>query len=804
MLSSYFKIAFRNLVRHRRHTFLNITGLAISIAVCLVIFLVVKHETSYNKYLTKYQSLYHLTTKEIGDESETFTSGVSFPSIQFLRKDYARYRFGEMMHFTGTQVSVRPGKHNTSLQKFYETVPACFLDSVMADFLDLKIIAGDAGLFSNHDKVAISRETAEKYFGDYKAAVGNVLNINTQLPDITIGAVFENIPETSDFPFFLVGSYEYFKKNNPDGWEIDRWNNLSSNHQVYACIPDAVQTASFRDYLENFYYTYHPDGKESNREMVMRPVSAIHFDESIESNGDHITSWSSIYTLALVGVLILLMACINFINLSTALAFSRSKEIGVRKVLGSNKNNIRWQLFTETGIIVFLAIFLGVGLCRLGIPYVKHLMVVQSDLSLFTADTLLFLLCLGLATVVLAGAYPAFIFSRFSPLSAIKNSRMTPGKFSIITRKSLVVIQFAFTQVLFIATLVTIQQMQYVKMADMGFDKEAVLNLNIANDSVNAAKIPAFKQALLSMAEVQSVSFAFDAPSSGNSWSTNFAFDIMEDQPFEVQLKFAEPEYVRTFGLQLVAGTVYPETDTVQSYVVNEAFTRKVGLKSPEEALGKMLRLGGGKPKPVIGVMRDFKQESLRTEVTPIVMRPYKRYYSLAAIKLNSRNLQQSREVIKVTWDKFFPDIVFQSGFYDEDIEQYYQQDIRLSRMYRFCALLAIIISCLGLYGLISFIVAQKTKEVGVRKVLGAGVVQIVFLFSRDFILLVCIAFLIAAPVAYLFMQQWLQSFVYRITMSPMIFVSAILASLVTAFLAVGYKSYRAAVLNPVHSLRNE
>jgi ABC-type antimicrobial peptide transport system permease subunit len=473
-------------------------------------------------------------------------------------------------------------------------------------------------------------------------------------------------------------------------------------------------------------------------------------------------------------------------------------------VLGSNKNNIRWQLFTETGIIVFLAIFLGVGLCRLGIPYVKHLMVVQSDLSLFTADTLLFLLCLGLATVVLAGAYPAFIFSRFSPLSAIKNSRMTPGKFSIITRKSLVVIQFAFTQVLFIATLVTIQQMQYVKMADMGFDKEAVLNLNIANDSVNAAKIPAFKQALLSMAEVQSVSFAFDAPSSGNSWSTNFAFDIMEDQPFEVQLKFAEPEYVRTFGLQLVAGTVYPETDTVQSYVVNEAFTRKVGLKSPEEALGKMLRLGGGKPKPVIGVMRDFKQESLRTEVTPIVMRPYKRYYSLAAIKLNSRNLQQSREVIKVTWDKFFPDIVFQSGFYDEDIEQYYQQDIRLSRMYRFCALLAIIISCLGLYGLISFIVAQKTKEVGVRKVLGAGVVQIVFLFSRDFILLVCIAFLIAAPVAYLFMQQWLQSFVYRITMSPMIFVSAILASLVTAFLAVGYKSYRAAVLNPVHSLRNE
>jgi ABC-type lipoprotein release transport system permease subunit len=237
---------------------------------------------------------------------------------------------------------------------------------------------------------------------------------------------------------------------------------------------------------------------------------------------------------------------------------------------------------------------------------------------------------------------------------------------------------------------------------------------------------------------------------------------------------------------------------------VNEAFVRKVGLKNPEEALGKKLRIGGGIPKPVIGVVRDFKQESLRTEVVPIVVRPFKRYYNIAAIKLNSRNLHQSRDGIQKVWDEFFPDIVFQSGFYEEDIERYYQQDIRLSRMYWFCAMLAIIISCLGLYGLISFIVAQKTKEVGVRKVLGAGVAQIVFLFSKDFILLVCVAFLIAAPVAYLFMQEWLQSFVYRINMSPMVFIGAILASVFTAFLAVGYKSYRAAIVNPIKSLRTE
>jgi putative ABC transport system permease protein len=475
MLSSYFKIAFRNLVRHRRHTFLNISGLAISIAVCLVVFLVVKHETSYNKYLTNYASLYHLTTKEIGEESETFTSGVSFPSIQMLRKDYARYRFGEMMHFTGTQVSVRPTAARPSIQKYYETVPACFMDSAMANMLDLKFISGDAGLFSSHDKVAISRQTADKYFGDYKAAVGNLLNINTQLPDITIGAVFEDVPETSDFPVFLVGTYEYFRKTNPEGWELDNWNNLSSNHQVYALIPDAKQAPSFQDYLTKFYYTYHPKGSESKREMVMRPVSAIHFDENVESNGDHITARSSLYTLFLVGGLILLMACINFINLSTALAFSRSKEIGVRKVLGSNKSNIRWQLFTETGIIVTAAILLGIGLSLLGLPFIKHLMVVQSDLSLLTVDMVVFLLLLGFITILLAGAYPAFILSRFSAVAAIKNTMTAPGKLSIITRKSLVVIQFAFTQVLFIATLVTILQMQYVKNADLALIRKRYL-----------------------------------------------------------------------------------------------------------------------------------------------------------------------------------------------------------------------------------------------------------------------------------------------------------------------------------------
>ncbi len=804
MFHTYFKTALRSLLRNKQHAVLNIAGLAISIAVCLIIFLVVKHETSYNKYLGEYSKLYHFVTNERFENTESLTSGVPFPTIKYLKKDYDRFRFGEMMQFTGTQVSVMPGSTRSALQKFYEEAPVCYMDSVMANFLEIKIISGDDGLFRNHDKVAISRSTAEKYFGDYKAAVGNMININTQLPDIEVGAVFENTPVTSDFPVILIASYEYFRKNNSDGWNLDNWENLSSNHQLYVRIPDEAQVKPFQNYLENFYSKYHPKGDENKNELSIRPFSSIHFDENVESNGDHITSWTSIYTLALVGLLILFMACINFINLSTALAFSRSKEIGVRKVLGSNKGSIRAQLFSETTIVVMISMVIAMAMASLAVPYIKHLLVTQADLSVFTPVSVGFTLLLGLVTIFLAGTYPAFILSRFSPVSALKNAFSTPGKAGVITRKGLVVIQFAVSQMLLIATVVTIQQMQYVKKADLGFNKEAIINLVIANDSANAAKLNSFKQTLLLRPDIESVSFAFDAPSSTNSWSTNFAFDVMEDKPYEVNLKFGQSDYFKTYGLEFVSGKPYPDTDTVNSYVVNESFARKEGFQNPEDVIGKMLRLGNNQAKPVIGVVRDFNQATLRETVKPIVILPLKKVYSLAGIKLNSRNLINSRAGIKQIWDGFFPDIVFQSNFYNEDIEAYYQQDIRLSRMYRFCALLAILISCLGLYGLISFTIIQKTKEVGVRKVLGASVSQIVYLFSKEFILLVGIAFALAGPVSYFFIQQWLQGFAYRISISPLVFIVAIIFSLLTAFLAVGIKSYHAAVVNPVKSLRTE
>jgi len=803
MIGTYFKIAMRNLLRHKQHAILNILGLSTAMAACLVIFLVLRHETSYNKYLKDYKQLYHLTTIETSSDGQSVSGGTPFPAIDFLRKDFPQYQFGRSMVQTGNQITVRTAGNNTTAAKFYESDPLYFLDSNMLSFLDLKYLVGSAADLRDPSTVALSRSHAEKYFGDYRQAIGRRLRINLYAADVQVGAVFEDIPHTSDFPMFMAGSFEFFKQQDGTGWPLDDWGALSSNHQVYAKIPDAASAAAFKKTLEK-YYTRYDRNSTKPRLGSLRPASSIHFDEEVESNGDHVTRWSSIYTLAFVGLLILIMACINFVNLSTALSLTRNKEIGVRKVLGSSSQQVRWQMLAETGVLVVVSMLLAWVLAWLTLPYIKHFMAVQSPLSLLSPWVLIFSAALMLATILLAGIYPAFFMSRFSPMAALRDKINVSGTRSSITRRTLVALQFACSQILIIATIISVAQMQFINSSDLGFNKSAILNVTVSSDSANYATLKVFKQALLARNDIEAVGFGFDAPSSQNSWSSNFAFESTEDKPYNVRLKFADRDYYKVYGLKMAAGEVYGESDTTQSFIVNEAFVQKAGLKNAGDAIGKMVRLGGGTPRPITGVVADYKQESLRTEVQPILMMPRSLYYSMASIKLRSNNLSNSRQQIESLWNQYFPDLVFQAGFYDEDIENFYQQDQRLTSMYQAFALLAVIISCLGLYGLVSFMVVQKTREVGIRKVLGASIGHIVYMLSKEYVMLVIISFALAAPVGWWIMQNWLREFAYKVSLGPAVFLGALMISVLIAFGAVGYKSLKAATGNPVDSLRSE
>jgi putative ABC transport system permease protein len=462
------------------------------------------------------------------------------------------------------------------------------------------------------------------------------------------------------------------------------------------------------------------------------------------------------------------------------------------------------QVFMETTVIVCLALVMAVGLAALALPYVKNIMDVQSRLALFNRESILFIIIITLVTILLSGAYPAFVMGRFKPVEAIKNKINTMKIGNVSLRRVLVVLQFTFSQVLIIATIIAISQMNFIRNADLGFNKESVLIITINSDSASLLRHAALKNDLLARTDVKQVSFGYDAPSSDDSWINNFAFDKMEDRDFGVNVKFGDENYINTYGIEIIAGKGYDAGDTARGYLVNQTFLARVGIREPQDAIGKMLKLGGSRPKPVIGVVKDFKLHSLKQIIPPIVLSPRKAFYNTIGVKLSGNNLLRSREEIQQIWNRNFPEYVYDASFLDDTINDFYRQEQRRSLMYNVYALLAIFISCLGLYGLGSFMVVQKTKEVGIRKVLGASVRSIMYLFSKEFTILITLAFVLAAPAAWYLMHTWLQDFKYRIRIGAGVFIAAVLLSVGIAWLTVGYKALKAALANPVKSLRAE
>jgi putative ABC transport system permease protein len=801
MIKTYFKTAFRNLLRNRKHALLNILGLGVAIAACIIVFLVIQYENSYDKHLQGYNNIYEIVTKDKDADGEHFTNGVPFPVIKYLRQDNPQYQFAELMQNFGVQVTAKsPGTDN---KKFREESGVFFGDPDLLKMFEVKFLAGNAAVLDDVNSVAISRSTAERYFGDWKAAVGKTVVLDNDVHDLAVAAVFEDVPQNSDFPFQLVASYEGFKSYDKT-WPLDDWGSNTSNHQVYVKLPAGAKVAAFNTQLSGFQKKYNSANRASTRQHFLHPLSEIHFDERFDTNGDHVTTRSSLYTLAFIGLLVILMACINFVNLSTALAVTRSKEVGIRKVMGSSKAQMTMQVLAETTAVVLLSAVIAIILAWIALPFVKNIMVVQHQLSLFSTGSMVFLLAVVVITIILSGMYPAFIMGRFKPVDAIKNKISTSKVGSVSLRRVLVVLQFAFSQILIIAVIVAVSQMNFIRNSDLGFNKDATLVVYMNSDSVSRMRHDVFRDALLARSDVKDISFAFDAPSSDNSWQSNFAFDKMEDRDFNVQNKMADHNYAKTYGLQLIAGKFYEASDTCRAYVVNETLLKKCGVTNPQDAIGKMFRLGGRRPMPVTAVVKDFKQASLRDEVLPVVISPNKRFYQSAGIKLSSSNLGKAREEIKSLWDKHFPEYVYNASFLDENIEQFYQGETRMSAMYKVYALLAIFISCLGLYGLVSFMVVRKTKEVGIRKVLGASVQSILYLFSKEFTILITVAFIIAAPAAWYLMNSWLKDFAYKINIGIGVFLVAITASVLVAWITVGYKAMSAATANPVKSLRTE
>jgi putative ABC transport system permease protein len=557
--------------------------------------------------------------------------------------------------------------------------------------------------------------------------------------------------------------------------------------------------------LVTFLKKHQPDDR--NHIYHLQALKDLHFDSRYSPMTFRSISKETIWSLVLIGAFILIIACINFVNLATAQAVGRAKETGIRKVLGSNRGQLISQFLGETFLIVLLAVLLAVILVMAVLPLVRSISNLPDDFHLtFSLAIAGFLVLIILLVTVFSGFYPALILSGFQPVQALKSKMTVQTVGGISLRKALVVMQFSISQVLIIATLIAISQMDYVRDKDLGFNKEAILLAAVPQDSASQLKLQTLKNRFQALPAVQNVSLHSAAPSSNSNSMTNFRFGkAAEDEQFPVNLKAGDVDYFSTFQLRLVAGRAYFPSDTAREAVVNEKLLQQVGVKHPQDAIGQTIRIND-RNYPVVGVVQDFHNVSLRNPIAPTAIFANKSSYRQVGLKIKATNanVKETIRTVEQIWNETFPEYVYEAGFLDERLAEFYEGETKLAQLFKIFAAIAIFIGCLGLYGLVSFVAVQKTKEIGIRKVLGASLPNIVSLLSLDFLKLVLLANVLAWPLAWWVMQRWLQDFEYRTPIGWWMFAIAGIGALLIALITVSFQAIKAAVANPVEALRSE
>jgi putative ABC transport system permease protein len=811
MFSNYFKIALRNLSRQKGFTVLNVLGLAVGIAAVLLIFRIVWYELSFNKNFKNYERIVRVVTTERTQEGGTEPSVcIPIPAMEAMRSSVPQFEQMARVREVWPNVIVPNPAGGPPLKKLGSTGDSpdlgFFAEPSFFQIFDLQWLAGDpATALNDVGDVVLSQKLAENCFDSWQQAVGKTILLDNLVP-LTVRGVVADLPTNCDFPLNILISYPTLKPNAHLYPYDEEWGACSSNNQVYALLRDPHQWDAANATLSKVGESeYSREGYQSKHHSLQR-LSDLHYSEDFQSSAGQNVPKSRLGILSAIGLLILIMACFNFINLSTAQASLRAKEVGVRKTLGSERGQLVGQFMSETAIVVAASVLLGAVLGLVAAPLLKHISNVPDDLPFFSRPAAWVLLGLvALVVTLLAGLYPASVMAGFSPIQALKSNVRQDASSGVFLRKSLVVLQFLIAQALIIGAIVIIWQLEYVRSRDLGFDKDLVYTFTMNNDSATVARQNTLKERLLQIASVESVSLCSDQPSSGNTWSTNFRYGTnSSDAPFNTSLKFCDADWQKTYGFRLRAGRWLEPSDTMREAVVNETMLRKLGVASAESAIGQNIRLGARRTMKIAGVVENFHTHSLHEAQEPILITTRRQFYASAGLKIRSDNVAATVAAVQKAFDEVLPEQVFDGQFFDESIANFYTNEARFSATCKGFGVLAIFISCLGLLGLAAHAAQRRTKEIGIRKVLGASVAGITGLLAKDFLRLVVVSFVIASPVAYFFMEKWLSDFVYRIDIQWWMFVIAGAMAVAIAFLTVSFQSIRAALTNPVKSLRSE
>lgn len=758
------------------------------IASCLVIFLVVRNELGFDNFNYKANRTYRVTLNALD-----FNSNVSVGIVPAIRADFPELeQVSQVFYMHNALVKVGNTRYNEK--------DVAFADDHFTGVFDYQWLKGNPKTaLEQPNTVVLTESFARKYFGD-KEAMGQVIKVNNDF-DYKVTGVIKDVPPNTHLPFNFLMSYEtvraQFLKNMSNFYAIP------GGSYAYIVLPAGYPVERLQKRMPAFIEKNWGKQLAKEAKLPLQPLMDIHFDQRYINNIITPTSKDTYWALAGVAILIIITACINFINLATTQAIKRGKEVGVRKVLGANRSQLIQQFLGETSLLVVISVVLAFLAAFFSLPVIAKWVDIKITNSLLLQPSVLLLLAaLTVFLILSAGLYPAFVQSAFRPTDTLKSKSGISLK-GLMLRKGLVLAQFAISQILIVGTLVVAAQMDFFQNRDLGFNKDAVITFNVPD----AGKREVLRQELLNNPGVKQLSFSSAAPAYNTDFTAFSSPQLGLTKDDVTEVKSIDELYTNMFELKMLAGHKIVKTtgkDSVPDIMVNETLMHKLGIQNPQDAIGKHVNVGGYANAPIVGIVQDFQSESKHKKRRPCVLVYDTSNFFMASVKLQSAGVPQTISRIGKDWSALFPDDLFSYQFLDEHIAQQYMQEQKVYTAFKLFSGIAILIGCLGLYGLVAFAAVQRTKEVGIRKVLGASLSNIVYLFAREFIVLISIAFLIAAPAAYFVMHNWLANFAYQVNISGGIFFIAISVSVAIAAFTIAHQAIKAAVANPVKSLRTE
>jgi ABC-type antimicrobial peptide transport system, permease component len=806
MLFNYFKIAFRNLRKYRFISFINLFGLTVGLTCCLLITTYIINELSYDKYNSKADRVYRVSRIFRNDETGAVSlhlGSVAPPFGPLLKNDFKEIETVTRM------LDASPQPVNYGDKKFNER-GLYFADEYLFKLFDVKVLKGNAATaLKDPYSVMMTEEVAKRYFGN-EDPINKTIKLNNQLP-LKVTGIYKAFPTNAHMHPAMMVSFNTLKDSSVYGEERLRtaWGNNS--FFTYLLLEPGAQPrkleAQFPAFLDR-----HMKGEGENpsswTSLELQKLTDIHLyshlDYEAEENGDI----KRVYVFSAIALFILLIACINYMNLSTARSALRAREIGIRKVVGAMRREIIVQFLSESILITFISLILAIGLTLLTLPWLNDLSSQQLTIkTLLQWPILLTLLVVPVIVGLLSGIYPALFMSSFQPVRVLKGLFKVGGG-NISFRKVLVTVQFTISIILIISTAVVFRQLQYMQQKSLGFDRTHIVTMNYNNALDD--RFESFRNDLLRNSQVKEITRSSRIPTGRLLDASGTSIDRGDSTiPVSADIKnvAADQDFITTYGVKVVAGRNFSReysTDT-SNYLLNEAAVRALGFKRNEDALGKNIVYGGRKGQ-LVGVINDFHFESMHQKIIPLLlfMPTNPANYGRISVKIAGNNLPAGLAAIEKTWNRFLPDAPFEYTFLDENFDKLYKSEQRQGKLFTAFATIAIFIACLGLFGLSAFAITQRIKEIGIRKVLGASTGSIVGLLSKDFLKLVIIAAVIAFPVAWYAMNNWLQDFAYRTSIQWWIFLVALVIAGFVALATISIQAVKAALSNPVKNLRTE